>query len=350
MIGDPAGKPGPAPGRPWRKPLRLAPDHVSLYILENVEGLPFEKVLAGHPVDEDAVADIYKLLPGRARGGRPAAVRDLQFRPARQGMPAQPEILALRAFFGPGPVGLLSPRRQAMVQQAGPRRRGRRRSGGAVPALRGDGRARRRRPRPKKPWSSACGLSKESTSRPSGAHFGVGPRRRSSPRNWPSSNGEGWLLRGGLDRPHPPEPLPRLEPRFCASSFRKPAGQPPVEAVPLIACSRREPSVRQGASPRERWPVRPSDASKAVADPVKAEGVQRYFKDTVKAYGIAAPAVEETRGGPLQFHQGDLGLSRRRRPLRHPVPRALELEAKSIGALVLGPLQEGISLLRFCRP
>jgi oxygen-independent coproporphyrinogen-3 oxidase len=40
---------------------RLAPEHVSLYILENVEGLPFEKVLKDMPVDEDAVADHYRM-------------------------------------------------------------------------------------------------------------------------------------------------------------------------------------------------------------------------------------------------------------------------------------------------
>ena len=39
---------------------RLRPDHVSLYILENVEGLPFEKVLRDRPVDDDAVADNYR--------------------------------------------------------------------------------------------------------------------------------------------------------------------------------------------------------------------------------------------------------------------------------------------------
>jgi len=41
--------------------VRLGPDHVSLYILENVEGLPFEKVLKDNPVDEDAAADIYRI-------------------------------------------------------------------------------------------------------------------------------------------------------------------------------------------------------------------------------------------------------------------------------------------------
>ena len=35
----------------------IGPDHVSLYLLENVEGLPFAEVLARQPVDEDAAAD-----------------------------------------------------------------------------------------------------------------------------------------------------------------------------------------------------------------------------------------------------------------------------------------------------
>ena len=40
----------------------LGPDHVSLYILENLEGLPFESVVRDHPVDEDAAADAYELM------------------------------------------------------------------------------------------------------------------------------------------------------------------------------------------------------------------------------------------------------------------------------------------------
>jgi oxygen-independent coproporphyrinogen-3 oxidase len=42
--------------------VRLAPDHISLYILENVEGLPFEEVLKAHPVDDDDVANIYRMF------------------------------------------------------------------------------------------------------------------------------------------------------------------------------------------------------------------------------------------------------------------------------------------------
>jgi oxygen-independent coproporphyrinogen-3 oxidase len=35
---------------------RLAPDHASVYILEEVEGLPFDAVMRGNPPDDDAVA------------------------------------------------------------------------------------------------------------------------------------------------------------------------------------------------------------------------------------------------------------------------------------------------------
>ncbi len=41
---------------------RSAPDHVSLYILENVEGLPFEDVLRRQPVGDDAAADAFEFM------------------------------------------------------------------------------------------------------------------------------------------------------------------------------------------------------------------------------------------------------------------------------------------------
>lgn len=40
----------------------LAPDHVSVYLLENIEGLPFEAVFDAHPVPEDEAADHYELV------------------------------------------------------------------------------------------------------------------------------------------------------------------------------------------------------------------------------------------------------------------------------------------------
>lgn len=70
------------------------------------------------------------------------------------------------------------------------------------------------------------------------------------------------------------------------------------------------------------------------ADPVKAAGVQRYFKHTVKAYGIAAPAI---RGLAADLYKSV------KPTWTYPDAVALcdvlfsepELEAKSIGALVL---------------
>lgn len=46
---------------------RLEPDHVSLYILENVEGLPFEKVMDASPVDEDEVLASHDLMRAGSR-------------------------------------------------------------------------------------------------------------------------------------------------------------------------------------------------------------------------------------------------------------------------------------------
>jgi oxygen-independent coproporphyrinogen-3 oxidase len=60
MTGVPGETPESA-GTTLEETIRLAPDHVSLYILENVDGLPFEKTLERNPVDEDAAADIYRM-------------------------------------------------------------------------------------------------------------------------------------------------------------------------------------------------------------------------------------------------------------------------------------------------
>ncbi len=40
----------------------IAPDHVSLYLLENLEGLPFEAVFDARPVSDDEAADQYELM------------------------------------------------------------------------------------------------------------------------------------------------------------------------------------------------------------------------------------------------------------------------------------------------
>jgi oxygen-independent coproporphyrinogen III oxidase len=63
MIGVPGETPE-AVGRTLEAVRGLAPDHVSAYFLENVEGLPFAEVLARHPVDEDAAVDAYDRVRG----------------------------------------------------------------------------------------------------------------------------------------------------------------------------------------------------------------------------------------------------------------------------------------------
>ena len=60
MIGVP-GENFPTTRESLDRVLELAPDHVSLYILENVEGLPFERVMAASPPDEDLIADLHEL-------------------------------------------------------------------------------------------------------------------------------------------------------------------------------------------------------------------------------------------------------------------------------------------------
>jgi oxygen-independent coproporphyrinogen-3 oxidase len=61
MIGVPGETPETL-GRSLEAVRGIVPDHVSLYFLENVEGLPFEKVLARQPVDEDAAVDGYQRM------------------------------------------------------------------------------------------------------------------------------------------------------------------------------------------------------------------------------------------------------------------------------------------------
>jgi 3-methyladenine DNA glycosylase AlkD len=73
---------------------------------------------------------------------------------------------------------------------------------------------------------------------------------------------------------------------------------------------------------------------RGLADPVKAEGVQRYFKHTVKAYGIAAPAV---RGLAAELHSSVRATWRvgDAIALCDILFAEAELEAKAVGALIL---------------
>ncbi len=59
MIGVPGETPE-AVERTLEALIGLAPDHVSAYFLENVEGLPIAEILSRHPVDEDAAVDSYE--------------------------------------------------------------------------------------------------------------------------------------------------------------------------------------------------------------------------------------------------------------------------------------------------
>jgi len=68
MVGVPGETRGSVE-RTLERALRLEPDHVSLYILENVEGLPFAKVMNDRPVDEDEVVENH----GRMADGLEAA-------------------------------------------------------------------------------------------------------------------------------------------------------------------------------------------------------------------------------------------------------------------------------------
>ncbi len=63
----------------------IGPDHVSVYFLENVEGLPFEKVLARHPVDEDVAVDHYQRMREALEGSGLAQYEISNFaRPGRE--------------------------------------------------------------------------------------------------------------------------------------------------------------------------------------------------------------------------------------------------------------------------
>jgi oxygen-independent coproporphyrinogen-3 oxidase len=101
-----AGVPGETSGsaeRTVRTLLELEPDHVSLYFLENVAGLPFEEVLAGRPVDEDASVERFLRIRGslEAAGLRQYEISNF----ARPGKECRHNLKYWRyePFFGLGP-------------------------------------------------------------------------------------------------------------------------------------------------------------------------------------------------------------------------------------------------------
>ena len=66
MVGVP-GETSAALERTLEAVERTAPDHISLYLLENVEGLPFEAVLKEDPVDEDRAVDAFEFAAAGLR-------------------------------------------------------------------------------------------------------------------------------------------------------------------------------------------------------------------------------------------------------------------------------------------
>lgn len=73
---------------------------------------------------------------------------------------------------------------------------------------------------------------------------------------------------------------------------------------------------------------------KAVADPVRADGAQRYFKDTVRAYGVAAPAIHALAA---ELHGSVKGTwtAAEAIALCDILFAARELESKAVGSLIL---------------
>lgn len=74
---------------------------------------------------------------------------------------------------------------------------------------------------------------------------------------------------------------------------------------------------------------------RAVADPVKAEGVQRYFKHTVRSFGVPAPAV---RALAAELHASvrrtwSVGEAIALCDILFAEP---EIESKAVGSLILG--------------
>jgi oxygen-independent coproporphyrinogen-3 oxidase len=102
MIGVP-GETSEGCERTLRMLLELEPDHVSLYFLENVEGLPFEATLVRRPVDEDAAVEAFRTMRDalEAAGLRQYEISNF----ARQGKECRHNLKYWRyePFIGLGP-------------------------------------------------------------------------------------------------------------------------------------------------------------------------------------------------------------------------------------------------------
>jgi 3-methyladenine DNA glycosylase AlkD len=73
---------------------------------------------------------------------------------------------------------------------------------------------------------------------------------------------------------------------------------------------------------------------RALADPARAEGVQRYFRDTVKAFGIAAPAIRAVAAELYATVRGAWAVDEAI-ALCDILYTRPEIESKAVGTLIL---------------
>jgi len=102
MVGIPGETPGSI-DRTIETVRRLVPDHVSVYFMENIEGLPMEQVVRENPVDEDETVDAFdRMAAALAAMGRPRYEISNFARPGRE---CQHNLKYWRyePFFGLGP-------------------------------------------------------------------------------------------------------------------------------------------------------------------------------------------------------------------------------------------------------
>lgn len=84
MVGVP-GETSRAVERTIEAVRRIAPDHASVYFLENVEGLPMERIVRENPVDDDAAVEAFdELAAALASMGRPRYEISNFARPGRE--------------------------------------------------------------------------------------------------------------------------------------------------------------------------------------------------------------------------------------------------------------------------
>ena len=100
-------------------------------------------------------------------------------------------------------------------------------------------------------------------------------------------------------------------------------------------------------SPRD-VALRVREALKAWADPVKARGAERYFRETVKCYGVAAPAVHALADELYGRAKAEWTVDDAVR-LCDILFADAELEAKAVGALILGRFKKDFTPALFAK-